>query len=100
MNLYTLSRRATSTTHPSLLNSLQTHGFLAKPQSIANIQRPTEISATVFPDFGDDSDAIEKGRRTTIIPDFSDPDLKPLDSETPDETGNWKKAPNRSDGSE
>ena len=40
------------------------------------------------------------GRRTTIIPDFSDPDLKPLDSETPDETGNWKKAPNRSDGSE
>ena len=51
MNLYTLSRRATSTTHPSLLNSLQTHGLLAKPQSIANIQRPTEISATVFPDF-------------------------------------------------
>lgn len=55
---------------------------------------------TVTPDFGNDSDDLEKGRRTTIIPDFSDPDLKPLESETPDEMGNWKKAADTSAGSE
>ena len=61
---------------------------------------PKVAPPVIAPEPGEDPDAIEKGRRTTIIPDFSDPVLKPLDSETPDETGNWEKAANTADGSE
>ena len=84
----------------TMLNQKTNEDFNKKKPAPTDPNEQKGRITTVFPDFGDDSDAIEKGRRTTIIPDFGDPDLKPLDSETPDEMGHWKKAPNRSDGSE